>query len=425
MGKDPRHTDAVRVMTSLEEAGFPARLAGGCVRDRLMGRKPADYDVATTALPDEVMAHFRRASVKVVPTGIEHGTVTLVLKHGPIEVTTLRKDVETDGRRAKVVFGKSFEEDAARRDFTINAMYEDRSGEVFDYFSGKDDLKASRLRFVGAAERRIAEDYLRILRLFRFWARFGFAPVAGTLEAVASGRHGLAVISQERITAELWKTLLGRKLEEVLAALHATQVWDEILPERRGVELPPLTGLERLAKLSDEHRPAATLAYLLRCTAPLADSSLKELGMRLRLANTEQKKLVFAASAEELLNEDPKDVAASLDFVDKCEEAVGSGGFEAYVLPLLEALCECRSGEAVRALNDRLTAVANDLLQFGHRRTAKLPLDGKRLMRELGLAPGRELGDALSRLRRSFRNGAWLTADEGLSWLRGELESSS
>ena len=165
---DRAYKDALKVLRSLEAAGYAARLAGGCVRDRLLGITPADYDIATGAEPGVVLQHFRTEGRTTVPTGIDHGTITVVMPSGPIEVTTLRKDVATDGRHAQVAFGKSFSDDAQRRDFTINAMFEDADGRIYDEAGGQADLQAKVLRFVGEASIRIREDYLRILRLFRF-----------------------------------------------------------------------------------------------------------------------------------------------------------------------------------------------------------------------------------------------------------------
>ena len=194
-----------QVLALLEDAGYAARFVGGCVRDSLLdpGVNDPDLDVTTEALPQAVLALARQAGIKAVPTGFAHGTVTLVLDR-PFEVTTLRRDVATDGRHAKVAFTDSFEADAARRDFTINAMSCDARGQVFDYFGGLSDLAEGRLEFVGEPNKRITEDYLRILRFFRFYARFGMAaPDPATLSALAEHRGGLDRISGERLQKEL------------------------------------------------------------------------------------------------------------------------------------------------------------------------------------------------------------------------------
>ena len=177
-----------------------ARLVGGCVRDALAGRALADIDLATPDRPEAVMQALAAAGLKYAPTGLKHGTVTAISDHRGFEVTTLRRDVETDGRHAEVVWTDDWAVDAARRDFTVNAMSMTQDGTVFDYFGGQDDLAAGRIRFVGEPAARIAEDYLRILRFFRFQARYGRqSPDAATVSAVRGGIGGLGRLSPERI----------------------------------------------------------------------------------------------------------------------------------------------------------------------------------------------------------------------------------
>lgn len=207
------------------------RLVGGCVRDILIGETPKDIDLATPWEPERVAGQFSRVSgAVVIPTGIAHGTVTL---HFPetgnsYEITTLRYDTDTDGRHATVQFHTDFREDALRRDFTINAMSVDRSGRLFDYFGGFDDLQNGRVRFVGKAVDRIREDYLRILRYFRFLARFGSisAQDAYTLEAIRENAHGLKQISGERIWSEIKKIVSHDRAIDMMGLMASTQVLD-------------------------------------------------------------------------------------------------------------------------------------------------------------------------------------------------------
>ena len=197
-----------RVIESiLSGAGEEARLVGGCVRDHLIGLEPKDLDIATTSPPEKVMEVFQSHGFKVVPTGLQHGTVTVIHEGEPYEITTLRTDVETDGRHAKVAFVKDWRKDAERRDFTINAMSVSADGRLHDYFGGYDDLMAGEVRFVGDADRRITEDYLRILRFFRFRARFGTGGGDDAVMAVARHAAGLADISVERVWMEMAKIL--------------------------------------------------------------------------------------------------------------------------------------------------------------------------------------------------------------------------
>src|SRR6266849_1286083 len=199
-----------RVLELLSGNGEEARVVGGAVRNALLNIPIGDIDIATTALPDEVIRRAKAAGIKSVPTGIAHGTVTLVVEAQPFEVTTLREDTETFGRKAKVAFGRDWVGDAHRRDFTINALSAGADGVVHDYVGGLDDIAARRVRFIGDAEQRIAEDYLRILRFFRIHAAFGAGEVdrAGYLACIA-GRAGLATLSAERLRMEMLKLLVA------------------------------------------------------------------------------------------------------------------------------------------------------------------------------------------------------------------------
>lgn len=208
-----QHADGLKkILAALDDTYGGPRYVGGAVRDTLLGLPVSDVDIATTLLPKEVMNRLEASGIKAIPTGIEHGTVTAAVAGKNYEITTLRRDVATDGRRATVAFSTDWQEDAARRDFTINALYAaPKSAEVFDYFDGLVDLEARRLRFIGDAEQRIAEDFLRILRYFRFFARYGGGQIDATaIQACANGAHGLTALSRERIAQELIR-ILGLK----------------------------------------------------------------------------------------------------------------------------------------------------------------------------------------------------------------------
>lgn len=192
-----------------KDAGFEIRLVGGAVRDFLRGQEPKDLDFCTDATPDEMQALARTHGVTFVPTGIQHGTATLVINHEPFEVTTLRIDTDTDGRHADVAFTRSFELDAERRDLTINAMSMDFEGNIFDFFGGEQDLKDNRVRFVGKAEQRIREDFLRILRFFRFAARMDAKMDNSTLATIGALKSGLDQISRERVWLEMSKMFMA------------------------------------------------------------------------------------------------------------------------------------------------------------------------------------------------------------------------
>ena len=210
-----------RLLGVLDGDGEEARVVGGAVRNALLDMPIAEIDVATTAVPDEVVKRVTAAGFKPVPTGIEHGTITVVIEKHPFEVTTLRRDVETYGRHAKVAFGRDWKVDAERRDFTINGLSATRDGTVYDYVGGLDDLAARRVRFIGDPAKRIAEDYLRILRFFRFHAAYGAGghPDADGLAACIAGRAGLDQLSRERVRMEMMKLLVAPHAVPTLIAM--------------------------------------------------------------------------------------------------------------------------------------------------------------------------------------------------------------
>ncbi len=211
---------AARVLGLLNGNGEEARVVGGAVRNALLGIPTGDIDIATTALPAEVIRRARAAGIKSVPTGIDHGTVTLVVDSQPFEVTTLRQDTETFGRKAKVAFGRDWVRDAERRDFTINGLSVDAGGVIHDHVGGYDDLVARRVRFIGDPNQRIAEDYLRILRFFRIHAAYGRGePDRAGYLACIDARAGLATLSAERVRMEMLKLMIAEGAAEALVAM--------------------------------------------------------------------------------------------------------------------------------------------------------------------------------------------------------------
>lgn len=236
-----------RVCGVLTDAGAQALMVGGCVRNTLLGQPVSDIDIATDAVPDHVMKLAGDAGIKAVPTGIEHGTVTLVSGGTPYEVTTFRRDVETDGRRAVVAFSETVEDDAARRDFTMNALYARPDGTILDPIGGLPDLRARHVRFIGSAEDRIREDYLRSLRYFRFHAWYGDAANgmdADAIAAIAANLDGLDMVSHERIGAEFLKLLSAPDPAPAIAGMRSTGVLFRVLPGADDRALAPLIALE-------------------------------------------------------------------------------------------------------------------------------------------------------------------------------------
>lgn len=242
------------VLDAIEAGGHRAWLVGGAVRNALLEMPVEDVDLATDALPDGVLRLARAAGLKPVPTGIDHGTVTVVAGGRGFEVTTLRRDVETDGRRAVVAFSDDLAQDARRRDFTMNALYADRGGAVIDLVGGLDDLRARRIRFVGNPGQRIAEDYLRILRFFRFLAWYGRDADPDAVSACAALRDGLDGISRERIGQEMRKLLMAPDPVPAVRLMQDAGVLDKVLPgatpDRLSALRSPAPWLARLAALS-------------------------------------------------------------------------------------------------------------------------------------------------------------------------------
>jgi poly(A) polymerase len=276
-----------RVLGLLNKDGEEARVVGGAVRNALLEIPTGDIDIATTALPDEVIRRARSAGIKSVPTGIEHGTVTLVVDAQPFEVTTLREDTETYGRKARVAFGRDWVRDAERRDFTINGLSVDAAGRVHDHVGGLADIEARRVRFIGDAAQRLAEDYLRILRFFRMHAAYGAGePDRAGYLACISARAGLASLSAERVRMEMLKLLVA---EGTQAAVTAMSDGGLLLPIFGGVAYtgPFAAMIAAERELGLAPHPARRLAAL---TVAVTEDA-RRVAVRLRLSNAETKAL--------------------------------------------------------------------------------------------------------------------------------------
>jgi len=279
--------DVARLLALLDREGEEARVVGGAVRNAL-ARLPVDeVDVATTALPGEVMRRVAAIGGETIPTGIEHGTVTVVFDHRPIEVTTLREDVETFGRKARVVFGRDWQADAMRRDFTINALSVSADGMVHDYVGGFDDIAARRVRFIGEPQRRIEEDYLRILRFFRFHAHFGQgAPDPAGLLACIRSRAGLETLSRERLRMEMLKLLVAARATPTLAVMAESGLLGIVLG---GVAF--LASFENMTKVEAALSAAPNAVRRLGALGVWVAEDAERLTQRLRLANAESEAL--------------------------------------------------------------------------------------------------------------------------------------
>ncbi|HVW74029.1 MAG TPA: CCA tRNA nucleotidyltransferase [Rhizomicrobium sp.] len=283
--------ETAQVMAALGEARF----VGGAVRNALLGAQVVDIDIAVPMPPNEAVQRLTAKGIKVVETGIEHGTVTAIAGSRAFEITSLRRDVETDGRHAKVAFTDDWAEDAARRDFTINALYASADGEIFDYATGVEDLIAGRVRFMGDARTRIAEDYLRVLRLFRFQAWYGKGEMdAEGLRAAAQARDKLKTLSAERVAKEFLRLLEAGNPAPVLRVMAATGILSAILPE--ALQLPRL---ERLAEIDADNLFPRDAVLRLASLLDGADTA-HATSDRLKLSNADRVRLEQALSGEKI-----------------------------------------------------------------------------------------------------------------------------
>lgn len=400
------------ILAALMAEGAAARFVGGCVRDALLDVPPADIDIATPATPEQVLKLLKRARIKAIPTGLDHGTVTAVLPPVQCEITTLRRDIDTDGRHAVVQFGIDWSEDAARRDFTINALYADADGGIFDPTGlGLADLQAGRVRFIGDADQRVREDYLRALRFFRFHARFAAAaPDPDALAACREAVPGMARLSAERVSAELIKLLALPKAASALAAMQGCGLLAAILPEARLdiAALERLIGLQQQlgqADLADAADPWLRLSLLVGPDwAAAAD--------RLKLSNAQRKRLEDLASPM-------GDAAFWAAFADPARrEALyyDLGGLLCRDLALLAATRDSGSDEPGAA--PRAAALPGLLAAMRGWRKPVFPLRGADLLAH-GLRHGPGLGGLLKELEAWWRqDGCRADREACLAYLR-------
>jgi poly(A) polymerase len=378
-----------KLLATLGAAEGDTRFVGGAIRDTLLDIKVSDIDLATRLAPETVMERLKAAHIKAVPTGLAHGTVTAIVGGAPVEVTTLRRDVATDGRRATIAYTDDWQEDAARRDFTINAFYADpASGEIFDYFSGLADLQDRRVRFIGDPLTRIAEDHLRILRLFRFHARFGAgAPDPAALDACEARANDLMALSRERIADELLKLLALPDPTATVRLMVERGIFKPVLPEIGSEGVDRLAALVRRESLSGiEPEAVRRLAALLPPEPSLAAS----LSARLRLSNKAIKRIVAAAERK------PGDGARPLAL--------------AYRIGADEAVDRLLLGEE----GDSVTA--DKVQSLGGYARPRFPLTGGDLI-QIGLRPGPIVAATLQSIEREWIEGGFALDEEGVRQL--------
>ena len=378
-----------RIFATFDGAGEETRAVGGALRNALLGVPVSDVDFATTALPQVTMERAKAAKLRAIPTGFEHGTVTVIVEGQPFEITTLREDVETDGRRAKVLFGRSFESDALRRDFTINALSCDRNGHIFDYADGLADLAARRVRFIGDAQQRVREDYLRILRFFRFHAAYGEGPLdALAFHAAVTEREGMHNLSRERIRAEVLKLLAARNCAPTIAIMCGAGL---LLPVLAGIAVP--ARLARLIAIERARGAKADPVLRLIALCVLVREDAERLREELRLSNGEAQRAQAAARALETLHgcARPPEAADLRAFLYRHG---AQGARDALTLAQAEAGADAHDG-----------AWANADAFLAQTPKPQSPYSGADLSAR-GIAPGRGMGEALKAVE-----ALWIKAD--------------
>ncbi|GAA0583718.1 CCA tRNA nucleotidyltransferase [Caenispirillum bisanense] len=391
-----------RVVAALAAGGAEVRFVGGCVRDALLHRPVKDIDIATPEPPEVVMQRLADAGLRAVPTGIDHGTVTALADGMAFEVTTLRRDVATDGRRAQVAFTDCFREDAGRRDFTMNALSASPDGAVYDYFDGLADLAARKVRFIGRAQQRIEEDYLRILRFFRFHAHYGVGdPDHDALKACNATAEGLVQLSGERVRDELLKILLAPYPADVFVIMRGERVLDQVLPEAHDIgRLRVLawletTGLRRPWLAPD---PLRRLAAVLTVSRPQAQAVAE----RLRLSNADRDRLLDLSGPRD--GEPEPDAAAPPAVQRQVIYRLGQTRARDRILLLwaAERSAEGHTNSARTGAWTRLLDLAAEWVP------PSLPVQGRDAV-AAGIPPGPAVGEALR-----TAEAAWLASDFGL-----------
>lgn len=373
------------IIDAIEKFGGEARLVGGCVRDSILQREIHDIDLATNLLPDQAIKALKLRNIKTIPTGLKHGTITAILNQRSFEITTLRHDVKCDGRHAKVEFTNNWQADASRRDFTFNALYADKHGHIYDYFGGTQDLKAQRLNFIGNAEDRIKEDYLRILRAFRFHAKICVGDLSDEILSVCKKHsHMIQNLSGERIRDEILKLLECNDPFPTLKSMQESDVLQKIIPKEVKCEILSsslLFGTDALVKL----------ALLLRTTKNDRLSLGEYVSKFLRLSNKQKKKLSFLLS---------NNIKTELSEKEQ-KKYISLFGRELYCD--LVKICGVESGENI----DEYISFANTF------NIPKFPLSGDDLI-SIGHQPGKSLGRNLELLKQHWEDSSYTLTKEEL-----------
>lgn len=398
------------IIDAIEEFGGAARLVGGCVRDSILRRDVHDIDLVTNLLPEQVINALKLYNIKTIPTGLKHGTITAILNQRSFEITTLRYDAKCDGRHAEVEFTDDWQADASRRDFTFNALYADKHGHIYDYFDGTRDLKARRLNFIGNAEDRIKEDYLRILRAFRFHAKICIGDLSNEiLEVCKKHSHKIYNLSGERIRDEIFKLLECDNPVLTLKSMQKSEVLQKIIPQEVKCEILSSgilagtgqssvipareAGIDTSSLDPSVSDPLVKLALLLRTTGSDKLNLGKYISNFLRLSKKQKKKLLFL-----LLN----NISIELS-ENQQKKYISLFGAEFYCD--LVKICGTESGGNVHAIKQYISFASTFNIP-------KFPLSGDDLI-NIGYEPGKNLGRSLKLIKQHWENSSYtLTKDE-------------
>lgn len=375
-----------------EKHQFELRIAGGAVRDLLSGKRPEDVDFATTATPEEMKTLFQAAGIRMINNkGEKHGTITARLHNESFEVTTLRVDVQTDGRHAEVEFTTDWQKDAERRDLTINSMFLGLDGTLYDYFKGYEDLQNRKVRFVGSAEQRIKEDYLRILRYFRFYGRVALEPgehEPETLEAIRDNASGLAAISGERIWVELKKMVVGNHAEHLLELMYK-------LGLAQYIGLPPDGDVEGMKKVWQHAKdlspkPMTILSSLFRCS-----DEVEKMDLRLKVSREEKNLGLFLVKNRQ-------------DLCKNHDEPDGLKPFTDFIIDSREVDAQSKACELLKYQGEKKL-----LAELSRWSIPRFPVSGHDL-RKMGITSGKEIGTTLQDLRDIWKKSCYQMDKEEL-----------
>lgn len=390
------------IFEAIEAVGGEARFVGGCVRDCILSKPINDIDIATTLLPEQVMEILKKHQVMVIPTGIKHGTVTAIIKPYHYEITTLRADVNCNGRHAEVSYTTDWKIDAARRDFTFNAFSYSPEKGFFDYFDGLNDLKAGKVCFIGDASARIQEDYLRILRFFRFYAYYGSSiPEVDSLNMCAKYAPNLSKLSGERIQAEMRKIFAAKNCVDVLNLMHQANILNHIF----GLQPFNFVGLEKVIKLEQEFaleiKPLRRLAIFL---SGLSDEIINSISKRLRFPNHEAKYLYT-------LCHPTYDIPDQIPKFELQKIIRRVGGTIAFDLLL-------HKWSKLELLEAKLELVRLQDILFGWE-PPQFPLKGRDITLNLNYQEGKIIGELLQKAERYWENNEYQkTKDELIKYLQ-------